>query len=1003
MSGYGKKFATAAAIALAGMVALTGCNSKPADGGNNQARMLTIETGESVPAGSQVIPAGGGTMALAGPGSPVDGLRIEVPAGAYDGDKTFVVSYRPITGHTFPPNVTPISPLIQVDNGGGYAGDLLFVTIPVSLEPGDFAFVYQYDEQTGDVEILPGLGQTATAVGAVTRHFSPVGAAKMPLSLLDSMSYPTEFKPGVDSWQFVNKGSFISGGGNCSGMSLSAMWYYMQVRRPGGPALRGTIQSGSLPAGTRTDGLVEDDDLAIKMVSVVQNECRAATSLLDRPLQQFTWEGSLGGDAVQFYSIAAALYVRKQPVYVTVSSPERYASHAIICYGIQAHALQVCDPNFPAREDLTITFRPGTTLDGGTFDPYSTMQNAWLAQMFSYPSISYSGYTSMYNIDQIGQRWEQVISGGIGQSQFPPYALHGVEWSLSPVQIMDEQDLDRLQGTHVTHPVLEILANGNMETSVTIYSYDVVIAAGAAAPVPYPLSAVRLKVGDNHLGVQVYGKATWDESYDDNGVSKTRKVTGSRWLGFDWVHVYYEPLPPTVTITSPADGATFQEGKPITFTAAAKDSNDQLLTGSAIAWTSSLDGAIGTGESLTTSGLSVGSHTITATATDGAGKTGTATVTIAVNSPDQRLAWSADIGLWSGHPLAVADGRLYVSAAPAGSTASIGSVLAFDAATGQPSWTYGRDGFNSLYVNPLPANGSLYVGSDLTCLNAASGSEIWRSPYPPGWQGMKDSGAFQGGLLYGSRGITVDQYLWCGKPADGTEEWVARAGYGEHIGVPAVVGGRVYLRVGSGVECFDQKPKFYLGDTWRFDTSAPALDPVVSGGQVYVASSDGKVYGVNATSGTKQWETNLDTTLQWDANLQGDPALVGGKLFLLAYEKPSYEQKVVCLDAGGGFAWQTTADLKSGAGRGAAGSPAVTGAYVYVIDGNAVTCLDAASGSLLWQYAPGGLYESLSAPVVAGGFVYVAGYGKVYCIRAQEGDTGTWPMHRGNPARTGTP
>ncbi len=89
--------------------------------------------------------------------------------------------------------------------------------------------------------------------------------------------------------------------------------------------------------------------------------------------------------------------------------------------------------------------------------------------------------------------------------------------------------------------------------------------------------------------------------------------------------------PPTVTITSPADGSTFNKGDTITFTGSATDPEDGALTGSSLVWTSSIDGQIGTGESFTKNDLSVGTHTITLTATDSEGATGTASVTITVS------------------------------------------------------------------------------------------------------------------------------------------------------------------------------------------------------------------------------------------------------------------------------------------------------------------------------------------------------------------------------------
>src|SRR5205823_194119 len=88
---------------------------------------------------------------------------------------------------------------------------------------------------------------------------------------------------------------------------------------------------------------------------------------------------------------------------------------------------------------------------------------------------------------------------------------------------------------------------------------------------------------------------------------------------------------PVVSITAPASGASYLPGPPVTFTATATDAEDGNLA-SAITWTSSRDGALGTGGTITTSGLSSGTHTITASVTDGTGRTSTAQMTIRVNA-----------------------------------------------------------------------------------------------------------------------------------------------------------------------------------------------------------------------------------------------------------------------------------------------------------------------------------------------------------------------------------
>src|SRR5207247_7988493 len=89
--------------------------------------------------------------------------------------------------------------------------------------------------------------------------------------------------------------------------------------------------------------------------------------------------------------------------------------------------------------------------------------------------------------------------------------------------------------------------------------------------------------------------------------------------------------PPVVTITSPATGASFTTSQmPITLTATATDPQDGNI-GSALSWTSSVDGSIGHGASITVS-LSAGAHVITATAVDSSGLQGSASINVTVTS-----------------------------------------------------------------------------------------------------------------------------------------------------------------------------------------------------------------------------------------------------------------------------------------------------------------------------------------------------------------------------------
>jgi len=89
-------------------------------------------------------------------------------------------------------------------------------------------------------------------------------------------------------------------------------------------------------------------------------------------------------------------------------------------------------------------------------------------------------------------------------------------------------------------------------------------------------------------------------------------------------------VPPVVAITSPGNGSSSTVGQSVTLIATGTDTEDGNISGN-ISWTSNRDGAIGSGGTVSTSALTVGSHTITASVTDSGGLLGSASITITVN------------------------------------------------------------------------------------------------------------------------------------------------------------------------------------------------------------------------------------------------------------------------------------------------------------------------------------------------------------------------------------
>ena len=87
---------------------------------------------------------------------------------------------------------------------------------------------------------------------------------------------------------------------------------------------------------------------------------------------------------------------------------------------------------------------------------------------------------------------------------------------------------------------------------------------------------------------------------------------------------------PTATINSPADGSSYDAGDTISFAGTASDPEDGALTGSSLVWQSSLDGAMGSGGSLSYASLSAGLHQVTLTAVDSGGLSGSDTIEVTV-------------------------------------------------------------------------------------------------------------------------------------------------------------------------------------------------------------------------------------------------------------------------------------------------------------------------------------------------------------------------------------
>jgi hypothetical protein len=403
---------------------------------------------------SATVGSAGGTIRVTGKKDPLRGLVLTVPAGAYASDTPISVTSQPITGHSYGPLITPISPLITIHAGEGYADTFLTLRVPVSIPDGSFAMGF-YVDPTGALEGLPLVAEDATSVTVATRHFSSLVISLVELAALPAI-IDSGFRPGIDDWQFTNYGSYIAEGGHCSGQSVSAMWYYLERKRKGGAAsLFGRFDDNG---GTATPSLWEDDSDGYRLASMVQH----GTDWSSFANQLFMHSDRFAPDWLQRAAIRYAIAVTGEPqelfIYAGPSS-----GHAIVAYRTTRDFIQVADPNYPGKHRAIRWDEAAQDLR-----PYSSGANAAdiAAQGATvYTRIMFAGKSASVDWGAVGRLWDDFDNGTIGDGTFPAPVLEVKDAVGDWVPLTD--------GHQATAPKLEIrLANPSIAEDVRLQVYS---------------------------------------------------------------------------------------------------------------------------------------------------------------------------------------------------------------------------------------------------------------------------------------------------------------------------------------------------------------------------------------------------------------------------------------------------------------------------------------------------------------------------------------------------
>jgi outer membrane protein assembly factor BamB len=282
------------------------------------------------------------------------------------------------------------------------------------------------------------------------------------------------------------------------------------------------------------------------------------------------------------------------------------------------------------------------------------------------------------------------------------------------------------------------------------------------------------------------------------------------------------------------------------------------------------------------------------------------------------------------------------------------------------------------FLQPAVSGKSVYAANtqgELFRLDRATGREIWRVQ-----TGLKISGGVglgDGFVLTGSEKGELAAFDESGKL-----RWKVKAS-SEILSAPTTANGIVVVRTGdgriTGLSATDGTRQ------WQYERATPSLivrshaGVRISHGVVYAGFAGGKLVALNAATGVTQWEATVsvprgNTELERISDVTSLPVSDLDQVCAA-----SFQGNVACFDtAQGNPIWSR--ELSSDKGI------ALSGKYLYATDANGdVHALDKTSGSSLWKNDQLNLRRT-SAPLVIDPYIAVGDYeGYVHLLSREDG------------------
>ena len=545
------------------MMLIHGCNLFPNKDNQPTTDKMKFDFGSYQQIGNSNIGSSGGVLSITS--GDLSGMTLTVPSNSYTNTKPFIVSTADIGNSEFGKYIKPLTPVIKVENGGGYANRILELKIPVKIPDGHFPLAFYLDENTQKLEPIPINAYSSSSVTVTTRHFSTSsltsgytssGGARqksgspyanliissMAESVINNSSIiASGFKPGTDDWEFINKGSYLATGGHCAGQNMAAMWYYFEKKPTEGKLFN---------KFNTVDKIQEENSQGYRFSSVIHRDLEwdgEVVRMFDKYIDK---NQSL--DKYKWYAIAGAMLVTGEPQGVGIYIPDgvsadgtpKYGGHDLICYQVDVKSgqLYISDPNTPGKGQTI-------NLTGEKFDPYIASYIGG-EQGRPFPYVTYYAKTAYIDWEKIGKRWAEVLNkkiGSVAPNNFPDYSFWVNDGAGYEIKDSLNTDLDTLRLVTVSANAQLYYPNKfNGKYTIGTKVYDekgnlLVTQDGTHK------KFVLLKPGINKLGVYVYA---WKST------AKTGSNYKELYIDFKWITVTFAK--PTMKVY---DGSVFLEGQ----------------------------------------------------------------------------------------------------------------------------------------------------------------------------------------------------------------------------------------------------------------------------------------------------------------------------------------------------------------------------------------------------------------------------------------------------------